>query len=75
MGSKVGSKVGSKLTLNQEKILLLIIKNPHITKKDFENNLDIGKTAIDNNIFKLKQNGILKRIGPDKGGYWKVIEK
>jgi len=75
MGSKVGSKVGSKLTLNQEKILLLIIKNPHITKKDIENNLDIGKTAIDNNIFKLKQNGILKRIGPDKGGYWKVIEK
>jgi predicted HTH transcriptional regulator len=24
---------------------------------------------------KLKENGILKRVGPDKGGYWKVLVK
>jgi len=24
---------------------------------------------------KLKQQGILMRIGPDKGGYWEVVSK
>ena len=24
---------------------------------------------------KLKEKGVLKRIGPDKGGYWKVLVK
>lgn len=72
VGSKMGSKMGSKLTNNQKDILFLIIKNPNITKKEMERNVDIGKTAIDNNISKLKKLGILERIGSDKTGYWKV---
>lgn len=27
-----------------------------------------------NNITKLKVKGLIERIGPDKGGYWKVRE-
>jgi ATP-dependent DNA helicase RecG len=74
VGSKVGSNVGSKLTNNQKEILLLITKNPYITKKEIESNLDISKTAIDNNISKLKKEGILERVGSDKTGYWKIIK-
>jgi ATP-dependent DNA helicase RecG len=71
----VGSKVGSKLTNNQEKILNLMIKNPHIIKEEIINNLDIGKTAVDNNISKLKKLGLLKRVGSDKSGHWEVLRK
>jgi len=33
-----------------------------------------SKTAIDKNIGKLKSLVILKRVGPDKGGYWEIVE-
>ncbi|SHE46905.1 hypothetical protein SAMN05444349_102214 [Bacteroides faecichinchillae] len=26
-------------------------------------------------IARLKADGVLRRIGPDKGGYWQVVEK
>ena len=29
--------------------------------------------TIYRDIEKMKKNGIVKRIGPDKGGYWKII--
>jgi ATP-dependent DNA helicase RecG len=37
--------------------------------------LGISTTAIDKNLTTLKQKGVLKRIGPDKGGYWEVVER
>jgi len=74
VGSKVGTKVGSKLTENQVKILELISDNPHITKKEMLDHLDIGKTAIDNNISKLKSLNLIKRVGSDKSGHWEVTK-
>jgi ATP-dependent DNA helicase RecG len=35
----------------------------------------ISQTAIENNISKLKNIGLLKRIGPAKGGHWEVLDK
>ncbi|WP_410510362.1 hypothetical protein RSJ42_11430 [Methanosarcina hadiensis] len=31
--------------------------------------------GIEWQIRNLKEQGILKRVGPDKGGYWEVIGK
>ena len=70
--NKVGSKVGSKVTENQTKILKIISENPHITKKEILNHITIGKTAIDNNISKLKKMKLIKRIDSNKTRYWKI---
>jgi len=75
VGSKLVEKVGSNLTENQLKILLLIEENPKIIKKKMAEILNISTTAIDKNIAKLKKQGKLKRIGPDKGGYWEIINR
>jgi len=32
----------------------------------------ISASKVKDNISKLKEKGYLKRIGPDKGGYWKI---
>jgi predicted HTH transcriptional regulator len=37
--------------------------------------IGISQTAIENNITKLKEKGLLKRIGPAKGGHWEVTKK
>lgn len=68
-------KLGEKLGENEIKILEFASKNKYITTKELAKKIGIITTAIDKNIAKLKNKGILKRVGPDKGGYWEVLEK
>ncbi len=63
------------LVESQKKILMLISKNPRISKKELAISIGISTTAIDKNISQLKKKGFLKRVGPAKGGYWKILEK
>ena len=74
VGSKLVEKVGGKLVENQLKIVLLILEDEKITKNRMSEILNISNTAVDKNILKLKNLGIVKRVGPDKGGHWEVIE-
>jgi len=57
---------------SSEKILNLINDNPAITIEELSALLKITTRAIEKNLFKLKAKGLLERVGPDKGGYWKV---
>lgn len=59
---------------SSQKILDMILSNPHITIKDMADALKITDRAVKKNINNLKTEGLLKRIGPDKGGYWEVVK-
>ncbi|MFN0119547.1 MAG: ATP-binding protein, partial [Blastocatellia bacterium] len=56
------------------KILELMRRNPEITIAELALQMGIGDRAIRKQITKLKQQNLLERIGPDKGGHWKVID-
>ncbi len=45
-----------------------------MTIPEIASKLNKTTRAIEMAIAKLKKEGKLERIGPDKGGYWKVIE-
>ena len=60
------------LSANEGIIYRLIKNNPSISKREITINGRMSKKTVDYNINKLKQKGILRRIGPDKGGYWQV---
>lgn len=34
----------------------------------------LGKKAVEYNLTKLKDKALIKRVGPDKGGHWVVLE-
>ena len=68
-------KVTEKVTENQASILDEITKNNRITTEELSKIVGISKRKIKENIAKLKKKGILKRIGPAKGGYWEVVRK
>ena len=70
---KVGEKVGEKLTENQSLILKAMIRNRHITANELALIVKISKRKIEKNIAQLRQKGLIRRIGPAKGGYWEVI--
>lgn len=71
-GEKMGRKWGEKLGQNEEKILQIISQNKYVTIAQIASSLKIATTTVENNLEKLKNKGLLRRIGPDKGGYWEV---
>ncbi len=61
-----------KLNHNQIKIIELISDNPKITQTILSKEVGINEKNIRNNIKKLKDLGMLTRIGSPKSGHWKV---
>ena len=64
---------GTGTQKSSQKILDMIVSNPHITIREMADVLNITDRAIKKNIENLKKNGVLKRVGPDKGGSWEVV--
>lgn len=59
---------------SEKKIIDLIKKNPHITQQELAKVTGLSKRGVEKNISILKANGIIKRVGPNKGGYWEIIK-
>lgn len=57
-----------------EKTLRLITENNHITTGELSVLLNKTTRTIERQIKELKEQGYLQRIGPDKGGYWKIVK-
>jgi ATP-dependent DNA helicase RecG len=54
------------------KILALIRSNPEISIDQMSRELGITDRNIKRNLAKVKVQGLIERVGPDKGGSWKV---
>lgn len=46
--------------------------NPYITRKTLAENLEISHSAIQKHINKLKESGVIRRIGSDKDSHWEI---
>ena len=76
MGVGKGVEKGvEKLSRKQRIIIDLIKQNPSISKKMIEKHGDLLKKSVEYNIKKLKKMGLLKRVGPAKGGYWEILQE
>src|SRR3989344_7328610 len=64
-----------KLTENQKQIMIEIKKNKFVTQQELSKSIKINEKNIRNNILKLKEKGILKRVGSDRGGHWKIVDE
>jgi ATP-dependent DNA helicase RecG len=70
-GEKTPEKTGEK---TGEKVLRLVRENSTISTKELAAALGITRSGVEWQIKKPKSEGLLKRIGPDKGGHWEVDE-
>lgn len=50
-----------------------IRNNPNITLSEIAENLGVSRRWIATNVKFLQNKGIVKRIGPNKGGHWEII--
>ena len=72
LGDKLGNRLGDKLGDKQKHILRIVGANPKVSISQLSKMLGISQTAIENNIKKLRNAGIIHRVGPARGGHWEV---
>ena len=58
-----------------ERIIRLIKENPQITNKELADACGITEDGVYWNTKKLKKKNIIRRVGPDFGGHWEIIDK
>ncbi len=75
VAENVAGKVTEKVTERQMVILEEIGKNTYITAQQLSDILGISLRKTKENLSKLKERGIIRRVGPDKGGHWEIIEQ
>ena len=71
---KTTQKTTQKTEKTTQKILDVLKADPTATRNELADLLGLTPDGIKWNIEKLKKEGKLRRIGPDKGGRWEVIE-
>lgn len=70
---ETGEIVGGKKIKSREKILAAIKENGHHTTNSLAELVGVSPKAIEKHLARLKAEGLLVRIGPDKGGHWEVL--
>ena len=71
---ETGEKVGGKKIKSREKIITAIKGNGRHTTNSLAELVGVSPKAIEKHLAKLKAEGIIVRIGPDKGGHWEVVD-
>ena len=60
----------------EERIIEILSQNPQASRANIAEALGgITEDGVKYQLNKLKKQGIIERIGPDKGGYWKIIKQ
>ena len=57
-----------------QKIIDAITKKSDITQKELATIIGITEDGVKYHITRLRKKGLLKRIGPDKGGHWEIVK-
>ena len=70
---KTVEKTVEKTTRTVEKILKILSNTPSITVREMSEILGLSRRGVEEQIKSLKQKGVIRRIGPDKGGHWEVM--
>lgn len=69
---KENTNAGIKISENMHIILNAIRENPCITQNELAEKIGVSVRSIIRNMKKLQEAGLVRRVGADKNGYWKV---
>ena len=72
-GMKSGMKSDVSGMKTADAIIALMRADSQITHDILAARLGKARNSIIKQIAKLKKNGLIRRVGPDKGGHWEVI--
>ncbi len=67
-------KPTEKLSFNQIELIKQLSEKPNLSSKELADILQIRADSVKENLSKLKNKGLIKRIGPARGGYRQIIK-
>ena len=74
MSGKTSGKSTEKSTEKSSEKVLKILKNtPALSAREVADRLELSPRAVEKQIAKLREKGLLRRVGPAKGGHWEVL--
>lgn len=73
-GMKSGMKTYPNLSYSLEQIINIIEKQPTISIVAIATRLGKAKSGVQKQIRQLQDMGMIRRVGPDKGGHWEVVK-
>ncbi len=68
--NKRGINVGEM----EGKIIGQILANPRSSVNEIAKSLAVSRRTVEDAVSRLKEKGILRRVGPNKGGHWEVAK-
>ena len=80
-GNKGGYVLIEKNTVEEtveetvEIILRAIKRKPGITARELQTITGLSRRGVEYHLDKMKKNRLIERVGPTKGGIWKIVEK
>ena len=71
----LATHLGTSSQKSSQKIIELIAGNLSITTQEMADVVGISRRAVAKQLANLQAEGIVKRVGPDKGGHWKIVKE
>lgn len=72
--SETRERCSERVIKSSERIIELIRQKPTISAAEIAMKIDMSSRGVEKQIRKLREAGIIKRIGADFGGHWKIIK-
>ena len=70
-GTESGPENGPENTINL--IMQQIKANPQVSTRAIAQNLNMARSGIIKHLNKLQEFGVIRRVGPNKGGHWEIV--
>ena len=70
---KMGGENAKRGENTRDIILRQIRQNPNVSMSELASAVGISAKAVEKQIARMKRDGLIVRVGPDKGGYWEVV--
>lgn len=72
-GTIGGTKTYPELSFSLEQIVNLIVANPSVSIAEIAARTKKAKSGVQKQVKRLQEMGIIRRVGPNKGGYWEIV--
>ena len=70
---KMGGENAKRGEKTRDIIIRQIRQNPNVSMSELASAVGISAKAVEKQIARIKKDGLLVRVGPDKGGYWEIV--
>ncbi len=71
---RVTVKVTDKVTDKEQELLTLLTEDPGYTMPQLAERMSVSRKTVAARLKKLKDAGLIERIGSDHKGYWKLMK-